>query len=636
MRENLVGNLPITPLFPEDGFDKKYFDLNFENYLEQLRGSFDLAGDIALIHCPTFSFEAFSRDVALKKGYYAYPPIGLQCLKAALKGELGLTTYILDLNFEILERIQNSDDDKPILLDELLIEILEDFFRDKVVSIVGVSAGIIVSNIYGVKNHPFLQVLNYLQQKHEQVVISGGVIATNEWKSLLLKGLTHLVFKGESEDQLTFFIKKLLYRESDQSFSGINFKLNGEIHETLGNQSIVNFDWDLVETYNDIPIERYQEIGSLSPFSRMLGTDRPYSTIQLNRGCRANCSFCGVIPFMGKGVRSYPVESVVSEVIYLARDRKIQHLEWLDDDLLRYRDTLMEVLQRIKEENLNLTWAANNGLIAAAVDEEILQVMIESGCVGFRIGVESGNEQMLRQIRKPATKKTLRDSSLMFDKFPDLIVVGCYIIGFEDETYQQLLDTFQFSVELNLEWSGFSICQEIRDSTDITEEFENDYADILDFVPTKANAEGLIPNALTFDIRKLFDGKSADVHEKQYLDEMWFAFNLLSNYVNNKNLRRNGRPELFVRWVLALQLSHPSNAVISLFLSLGGTLVDDHELAEEQWEYTETLLADSSYWTSRFQQYSLNIITDNRPLDKESVYAQLDTIIDEYKSLMFG
>lgn len=619
------------------GFDEQdHYNQSFEDYLGQLREKYDLSGKIVLIHCPTFSFEAFSREVAQKKGYYAYPPTGLQCLNAALKSETGLDADILDLNFEILERIQFRIDSEPISLDELLREILNEYFRDRRVSIIGVSAGVIVSNVYGVKNHPFLQVLNYLKQKDEQVVIAGGVIATNEWKSLLLKDLAHFVFRGEAEDKLNFFVERILKRESKRPLSGIHFKSNDKTCETVGESGVVNFHWDLIDTYKNIPIERYHEVGSLSPFSRMTGPEKRYGMIQLNRGCRGSCAFCGVVPFVGEGVRSYPVESVISEIIYLARERGVQHLEWLDDDLLRYRDSLVQILKQMVEQKLNLTWAANNGLIASSLDEELLRLMIDSGCIGFRIGIESGNDEILKKIRKPATKKNLKQKGRLLARFPELFVVGCYIIGFEGETYQQILDTFQLCIELDLAWSGFSVCQIVRDSTIVTEEFDKNYKTISDFVPTKANAGGMIPNELDFDVRELFAKAGDETHTTEYLDEIWFAFNLLANYVNNKNLKPGGHPERFVQWTKALQLSHPSNAVISLFLSLGGILLGDDGFAHEQWDFTKALLDKSEYWKNRFQQYSLNRILNRRPTNASEVYYHLENIQREYRSLLLG
>ena len=51
-------------------------------------------------------------------------------------------------------------------------------------------------------------------------------------------------------------------------------------------------------------------------------------------------------------------------------------------------------LKKISDENLNLHWYAGNGLIATSLDDEMLRVMEASGCIGFKIGIESGNKEV--------------------------------------------------------------------------------------------------------------------------------------------------------------------------------------------------------------------------------------------------
>ena len=50
---------------------------------------------------------------------------------------------------------------------------------------------------------------------------------------------------------------------------------------------------------------------------------------------------------------------------------------------------------------IDLTWDLSNGVIAAALDEEIVAAMAESGCIGLFIGMESGNKKNLRSIKNP-------------------------------------------------------------------------------------------------------------------------------------------------------------------------------------------------------------------------------------------
>lgn len=539
-----------------------------------------------LIHCPTFSFETFSLEVCRNRGYYAYPPAGLQCLKAAVEAETEVKVTILDLNFAILDRLQNEDGEPTAVLGQLLDEALKEKY-----AVIGVSAGVIVSNVFGVKAHPFIQTL--ARVKGRAIIVAGGVIATNERANLLVKGLADFVFDGEGEEKLIAF-------------------LNG----TPATEGPVNFRWDLVPTYRDVPVERYEQVGSLSPFSRMVGT--PFATIQLNRGCRAHCSFCGVTPFMGRGVRSYREDAVIAEIEYL-KARGIRHLEWLDDDMLRYSDRITSVLESME----GMTWAANNGLIASSITEDLLETMVASGCVGFRIGVESGNDEILKRIKKPASRKNLIAASRLIAKHPKLFAVGCYIIGHPGETYRQMLDTIDLCLELNLAWSGFSVYQVVREGS-ITQEF---YQEVSNFVPPKDH--DCEPNENVFEVLRT-DG----VHERRHLDEIWFYFNLTANYLANKNLLSGGDPRQFVRWVSALQLSYPRHPLMSLFMALAYILLGDRVHADQQYVQALHGLRESESWRRRFREYGLNWIVHAYPMDESGVYETLAEIRDVHRKTL--
>ena len=68
-----------------------------------------------------------------------------------------------------------------------------------------------------------------------------------------------------------------------------------------------------------------------------------------------------------------------------------------------------------------ITWSAGNGLIAASLTEELLGLMRDSGCVGFRIGIESGNADMQKKMKKAGKfafiKKGRRIASKISQKY---------------------------------------------------------------------------------------------------------------------------------------------------------------------------------------------------------------------------
>ena len=72
----------------------------------------------------------------------------------------------------------------------------------------------------------------------------------------------------------------------------------------------------------------------------------------------------------------------------------------------------------------DITWAANNGLIAAGIDSNMMDAIRDSGCIGFKIGLESGNEKVLREVHKPTTLSNFYKFSKLSKGYPE-IFVGC-------------------------------------------------------------------------------------------------------------------------------------------------------------------------------------------------------------------
>ena len=521
--------------------------------------------EIAFIHCPTFSFESYQPEVLRQRGYYAYPPRALQCLQVSLKHT---PSRIIDLNFLLLERLQTQSGD----LYKMLLQILDENLG--FANVFGISTGVIVPTIFHSDRHPFLEVLKHLNGRG--LVMAGGACATIEARNLIEGRWADIVFKGEAEDKLKYLF------EDGPLTSGIAY-WEGGYKETQGSESMVHFEESLIETYKDIPIERYHEIGSLSPFSRMAGQDKPYATIQLIRGCRMKCSFCGLSQYRGSNeVCEYPQDTLFEEIRYLSEERGIRHFSWLDEDLLAGKDEVKEILKQIIKHKLDITWSAPTGLITAYIDEELLDLAVKSGCVGFRIGIESGNAEILKRIKKPGTLNKFRRISRMLQKYPQLFVCGLYMIGFEKETYGQILDTYHFALEMNLSWSHFSVYQEIAE-TDLKHKSLQAYRDWLPSPHKVTGSSKTEMPSLMLKPEEIFNLPKDQMHDPKLLQEIWFAFNLYTNYVLNK------KPDL--RWLSGLQATYPHHPIISLFLN--------------QKERVSSILEASPYWRQRFEDYRL-------------------------------
>ena len=171
----------------------------------------------------------------------------------------------------------------------------------------------------------------------------------------------------------------------------------------------------------------------------------PYLSLYTGRGCKSRCTFC-LWPQTVGGHR-YRVRSVehVIEEIRLARSYFPQVKEFFFDD-----DTFTDNLPRaeaIAKElgRLGVTWSCN---AKANVPRATLEVLRDNGLRLLLVGYESGNQQILHNI-----KKGMRvDVARRFTKdCHDLGVTihGTFILGLPGETKETIEETIQFAAEIN-------------------------------------------------------------------------------------------------------------------------------------------------------------------------------------------
>lgn len=607
---------------PEIQF-RDYDNSALDAYCAQLRQTLPSNNRLLLIQIPQVILGSFNREIALARGYYAFPPTGLQYLFEAIKHR-GLDVHILDLNYELLKRVFEDPDfdhnDWPTLLEEEIARFAP--------GIVGVSC------LFDMAIGPMVEVLERVRRRGQSVVIAGGIIATYEWESLLSRSLAHFVVRGEGENKLNFLLDKLLLQDSGcAAVPGILFN-DGALRESRGAPDVVMAHGNLIDSYALIPIETYKKYGSLNPYSRQTDAlGHPFAAIQFSRGCRAECTFCSVRDFMGKGVRCRSVDDVMAEIEFLYHGKGVRHFEWLDDDLLFYRHEIKELFRRIIDKGLDIRWSANNGLIASSIDEEMLDLIQRSGCIGFKIGIETGNEEMLRKVKKPGKHGKFLNFSRMLKSYPRPFVGGNFIVGLPGETFGQMMDSFRFAIEMELDWAAFTVCQVIRGASafsDSGEYFEHqmktDGAKTANFIPVRESATGLVnTDARVKHNMGVFLLPSAEVPSADQIKEIWFAFNIIVNYICNKNLRPAGDPRKFIAWVETARRAYPSNPYMLLFLAVGHRL-SGNDIAAQELLRSARLCADSDYWRDRFAAFRLDTLLNGFPASPDAAYVVLDTL----------
>ena len=279
----------------------------------------------------------------------------------------------------------------------------------------------------------------------------GGVHVSNDIEKIKADlPFIEFIFSREGDVSFTNFIKNI---------NGENTNLNGFVYKD--SESWINSGVNTVPSVQEIDlIPLYELVTDLEDYSKygMVGSfywtkgESKAATILSNRGCRAQCTFCSVRNFNGVGVRQRSIESVIEELKYLKYTRNIDHVMFLDDDLFKSQERTVLLFNAMVKANLSMTWDATNGVIAYACTPEVVSAAAESGCIGVNIGMESGNPNILKSVKKPGTVENFIQAAHEFKKFPSIITSVFLIIGFPNETISQISDTIQVSKEMDLDW----------------------------------------------------------------------------------------------------------------------------------------------------------------------------------------
>ena len=106
------------------------------------------------------------------------------------------------------------------------------------------------------------------------------------------------------------------------------------------------------------------------------------------------------------------------------------------------------------KENLNLSWVCSSR--ADTLDRELLSWMKKAGCHTVLIGVENGNERLLKEYSKGVTKDQLREAFSICHEMK-IRTLGHFIIGLPGETVETVRKTVDFAKELDCDIASFNI-----------------------------------------------------------------------------------------------------------------------------------------------------------------------------------
>jgi pyruvate-formate lyase-activating enzyme len=173
-----------------------------------------------------------------------------------------------------------------------------------------------------------------------------------------------------------------------------------------------------------------------------------------SKGCPAKCTFCFNPDYHKSSHRVRSTEHVVEEIEYLIKNHGVDGIYFADEYWVPEKETMHKFFSLIKEKNLDFKWGVQTRL--GVLDPDDLQNMYNAGCRWILFGVESGCKDRIKEIKKGIDLDKIKDTFAVCRNI-GITTQSAFIIGYPDETEDEVKQTVRLALDLNANLAPFSI-----------------------------------------------------------------------------------------------------------------------------------------------------------------------------------
>ena len=276
-------------------------------------------------------------------------------------------------------------------------------------------------------------------------IITGGSVAMSSPDVILSNSEVDIVCIYEGE---TTIIELLARLEKDlnaplDDIAGICYKEKNNKDKIVFTQPrplLQNLDEEsCLPAYDLLPMDIYLS-------NPVVGIGRDIDMISM-RGCPYHCTFC-YQPW-GHKMRAHTVDFVVNAIRFLKETYDIDFISFQDDEFMANKKRVREYCEKRNRFFPDLLWSCTGRANIVAHDEQIVELMRDSGCILISYGFESGSPRMLDSMKKVQTVEEMERTVEITRKY-GLPVPASFIIGMPGEDDESCQETADFCIRNKL------------------------------------------------------------------------------------------------------------------------------------------------------------------------------------------
>jgi radical SAM superfamily enzyme YgiQ (UPF0313 family) len=279
-------------------------------------------------------------------------------------------------------------------------------------------------------------------------IIAGGAHLSADPLGAMAHQAFDLAVIGEGEETLRE-IASLPADAGSERLSrvpGIAFRKDGSVFRSPPRPFIDDLD--------SLPFPAYHLLPPLSAYHPTPASYRrlPVGIMMTSRGCPFRCTFCDRSTF-GNRTRFHSPGRVLKEVEAMVKERGAREIRFFDDTFTLDKERTLAICSGIEAIKLHLPWTCLTAV--KAVTPEILAAMKRAGCWQVLFGLESGDDRMLRLLKKGNTVEDNR-RAVRWARQAGLEVRADFIVGTPGETMESLENTLRFALSEDLDYAHFN------------------------------------------------------------------------------------------------------------------------------------------------------------------------------------
>jgi len=370
--------------------------------------------------------------------YFLYPPISKFERYSSELGNAGgeqiplgiyyLASYLRQFNYGV--KVSDAESNKMSSA-----EIIEEINKFQP-AYVGISSTTVAF-------HRALEVAKEIKNFFPEIItiLGGPHVSANPEHAMQYKEFDFGVLH-EGEYTLVDLLDSLNNGKDLKNVKGIIFRDNsGKI--------VQNPKRDYIEDLDSLPFPAYDLIEDISLYTPDPSNYKtlPVINMMTSRGCPNQCTFCDNNIF-GRKYRQRSAENIAAEIKYLRENHGVREIAFVDDTFLIDKKRLYKLFEILEKEKISIYWTCSSRI--NNTDYEFLKFLKSKGCWHISFGIESGDENILKVIKK----------NISLDKAVEVInwckklkikTKGFFILGHPTETLETIEKSIKLACKLNLD-----------------------------------------------------------------------------------------------------------------------------------------------------------------------------------------